>query len=80
MTYEEAQELSLTVKWKTATCSEGERCWCRTIVPVVPILYSGYNYIDTQDNYTVVRSGQLEKELAEHFVRLHNNYIDDDDE
>ena len=42
MTYEEAQEISLQVKWKTNTCNQGEQCWCRTIVPVVPILYSEY--------------------------------------
>lgn len=79
MTYEEAQELSLTVKWKTSTCSQGEECWCRAIVPVEPISYREDEMYTLQE-YTVVRPGELNKELAEHFVRLHNNYIDNDDE
>jgi hypothetical protein len=80
MTYEEAQEMSLQVKWKTSTCSQGEECWCRTIVPVEPILYSEYQMIDTEQEYTIVRPGELNQELAEHFVRLHNNWIDDERE
>jgi hypothetical protein len=79
MTYEEAQEISLQVKWKTSTCSQGEECWCRAIVPVIPISYRE-DEMDTLQDYTVVRPGELNKELAEHFVRLHNNYIDNDDE
>ena len=78
MTYEEAQEISLQVKWKTSTCGEGEQCWCRTIVPIEPILYSEYEMIDTGQEYTIVRPGELNKDLAEHLVRLHNNHIDDD--
>lgn len=78
MTYEEAQELSLTVKWKTVTCSQGEECWCRTISPEEPILYSEYQMIDTEQEYTIVRPGELNKDLAEHLVRLHNNHINDD--
>lgn len=78
MTYEEAQELSLIVKWKVSTCGQGEECWCRTIVPIEPILYSEYQMIDTGQEYTVVRPGELSKELAEYLVRLHNNNIDDD--
>jgi hypothetical protein len=78
MTYEEAQEISLQVKWKTNTCSQGEQCWCRTIVPVEPILYSEYQMIDTEQEYIIVRPGELNQDLAEHFVRLHNNWIDDD--
>ena len=78
MTYEEAQEISLQVKWKTDTCSQGEECWCRAIVPVEPISYRE-DEMDTLQDYTVVRPGELNKDLAEHFVRLHNNYIDDDE-
>jgi hypothetical protein len=78
MTYEEAQEISLQVKWKTDTCSQGEECWCRAIVPVEPISYRE-DEMDTLQDYTVVRPGELNQELAEHFVRLHNNYIDDDE-
>jgi hypothetical protein len=78
MTYEEAQEISLQVKWKTDTCIQGEECWCRTIVPVVPISFLEDNWSVAQD-YTIVRPGELNQDLAEHFVRLHNNYIDDDE-
>jgi hypothetical protein len=79
MTYEEAQELSLIVKWKVSTCSQGKECWCRAIVPVVPISYTE-DEMNVGQEYTVVRPGELDKDLAEHLVRLHNNYIDDDDE
>jgi hypothetical protein len=77
MTYEEAQEISLQVKWKTDTCIQGEECWCRTIVPIVPISFLEDDWNVAQD-YTIVRPGELNKDLAEHFVRLHNNYIDDE--
>lgn len=33
MNYKEAIEYSLKVKWKTTTCSSGEKCWCRIIEP-----------------------------------------------
>lgn len=78
VTYEQAQELSLTVKWKTSTCSQGEECWCRVIVPVETISYREDDWNVAQD-YTIVRPGELNQDLAEHFVRLHNNYIDDDE-
>ena len=39
MTYEEAQQKALKVKWKTTPCHQGEECWCRVIEPTEPILY-----------------------------------------
>lgn len=33
MDYLKAQEYSLSVRWKTSYCSEGEQCWCRIIEP-----------------------------------------------
>jgi hypothetical protein len=77
MTYEEAEEISLRVKWKTATCGEGEQCWCRKIVPEVPILFKKTETSD-EDEFIIVGPAEMPKELAEHFVRLHNNWIDGD--
>ena len=69
MTYQEAIEKSLTVKWEIGTCQQGEQCWCRTIKPVEPILFEDG---DTEEEYYVVRSGELNKETVEHLVKLHN--------
>lgn len=48
MTYKEAQELSLTIKWKTSVCIQGEECWCRIIEPLEPIFHDDEEvlYID----------------------------------
>lgn len=72
MTYQEAIEKSLTVKWEIGICSQGEECWCRTIKPVDPILFQ-----DGEDHqeYYVARSGEMNKETAEHFVKLHNEKV-----
>ena len=69
MTYQEAIDKSFTTKWKIGTCSQGEQCWCRTIKPVEPILYKDGN---SDDPYYIVQSGQMLKETAEYFVKLHN--------
>jgi hypothetical protein len=39
MTYQEAINKSLTLKWKVGTCSQGEECWCRTITCDPPLMY-----------------------------------------
>lgn len=72
MTYQEAIEKSLSVKWEIGLCSQGKDCWCRTIKPVDPILFQDGE--DLQEYY-VVRSGEMNKETAEHFVKLHNEKI-----
>lgn len=66
MTYEEATQYSLTVKWKTSTCSEGARCWCRMIEPEEEIKDNKGNEI------YIVGSGCVPKDYAEHIVKLHN--------
>lgn len=66
MTYNEAQQYSLTVKWKTATCTQGEQCWCRAILPEEEILDKDGNEI------IIVHDGAMSKEYAEHIVKLHN--------
>ena len=70
MNYQEAIDKSLTVKWKVDTCSQGEQCWCRVIRGEEPILYKELD--DSDEEYYVVGSGQLNKETAEYFVSLHN--------
>ena len=70
MTYQEALKKSFQVKWKIGTCSEGEECFCRTIKPIEPILYEDSTQWVLE--YYIVGSGRLHKEIAEHFVKLHN--------
>ncbi len=69
MKFEEAEQKALTIKWQIGTCNQGERCWCRTIKPIEPILFDDR---DSQDEYWIVGTGELHKEIAEYFVQLHN--------
>ena len=69
MTYQEAIDKSFTTKWKIGNCSQGEQCWCRTIKPVEPILFEDG---DTEEEYYVLKGGEVHKETAEHIVKLHN--------
>ena len=69
MTYEEAQQKALKVKWKTTPCHQGEECWCRIIESIEPILYDG------DEEYYIVASGSIPKLEAEHLVELHNRNL-----
>lgn len=69
MTYNEAQQYSLTVKWKTTTCTQGEKCWCRAILPEEEILDKDGNEI------IIVHDGAISKEYAEYIVKLHNESL-----
>lgn len=69
LSYQEAQALSLTVKWKTTTCSQGEECWCRTIEPTEKIIDK-----DGEEIY-IVGSGSIDTLYAKHIVGLHNNSL-----
>ena len=71
MEYKEAEQKAFTIKWEVGTCNQGERCWCRTIKPIEPILFEDG---DSQE-YCIVGSGELHKEIAEYFVQLHNEKI-----
>ena len=71
MKFEEAEQIALTIKWQIGTCNQGERCWCRTIKPIEPILFDDGG----QDEYWIVESGELHKNIAEYFVQLHNEKI-----
>lgn len=70
MTYQEAQQKALTVKWKSTPCHQGEECWCRIIEPIDPILHS-----DAQEEYYIVSSGSIPKLEAEYLVELHNKSL-----
>jgi hypothetical protein len=60
-----------TVRWKVTICPTGDDCWCRMIEPVEPITDEKGNEWDN-----VVGAAQIGKDLAEHIVGLHNNYMD----
>ena len=54
-------------RWKIALCNQGRKCWCRKI--------QTEDTIDDSLEITVVRSGDINKGLAEHIVEIHNNWI-----
>ena len=56
----------IKVKWKTIEC-DTKNCWCRVIVPADDKEYG---------DYSIVSSGAIEKELAEHIVKIHNSFIE----
>lgn len=72
LSYQEVQALSLTVEWKTSTCSQGEECWCRIIEPTEKIIDK-----DGEEIY-IARSGSIDTIYAEHIVDLHNNSLKTD--
>jgi len=55
-------------KWETVICTSGEECWCRIIQTMGTINYD----LDG----TIACSGDITKELAEHIVQIHNDWID----
>jgi len=69
MTYTEAMEHALKVKWKVSLCSSGKECWCRTIEPEKKI-----NNLDDEEVY-IIGSGSITKEHAEHIVKIHNESL-----
>jgi len=75
MTHTEAQQKSFTVRWKTVTCPQGERCWCRGIKCEEPVMYQE-DGSEENDEYIVARYGEMTKEHAEYFVKLHNENIE----
>ena len=74
MNYKEAILYSIKVKWKVDVCAQGEECWCRIIVPEKPIENS-----DDEDVY-IIGQGVMDKEHAEHIVKLHNDTIENQSE
>jgi hypothetical protein len=74
MTYAEAIQKSLTVKWKVDTCDQGEECWCRIVKCEEPLMYKEREDSD-EDEYWPIRAGEVGKETVEHIVKLHNKSI-----
>lgn len=73
MNFDQAKEKALTLKWTTITCSQGEDCWCRGITPEIPIKYD--SLFGEEEYYDVVSTGNIDKELAEYIVNLHNKTL-----
>lgn len=73
MTYQEAINESINRTWVIGTCSEGEKCWCRTIRCVPPLLFEDGEH---KEEYYVVRTGEVHKELVEYIVKLHNEKME----
>lgn len=71
--YGQATTESLLRKWKIDTCQQGVECWCRVIKCDPPLFFVESNR-DEQE-YCVVRSGELGKETVEHLVKLHNKSL-----
>ena len=71
MTHEEAYNKALEVKWKVEPCFSGEECWCRLIVPDETINYGP----DNIEEVCIVSSASINKQMAEHIVNIHNQYI-----
>ena len=74
LNYTEAIQESLKRKWIVGTCSQGEVCWCRTITCEEPLMYQEYKDIEPEE-FSVVRQGDLGKEIVEHIVKLHNESL-----
>jgi len=75
MNYEDAIEESLKRKWVVGTCSQGESCWCRIIKCDPPLMYVEFDSYDDEEEYWVVRSGELNKTTVEHIVKIHNESL-----
>jgi len=71
ITYEEAYNKAIKVKWKVEPCFSGEDCWCRIIVPDEPIKYGPNDVEEVQ----IVSSASINKKMAEHIVNIHNQCI-----
>ena len=65
-----SQDDLMNIKWKTEPCMVGESCWCRCIVPAHDTTYSDGTEV------FISASGELSKDVAEHFVRLHNTWLE----
>ena len=70
MTYQEAYDLALKSKWIATPCFVGESCWCNIITPEIPIIFGVDN-----DEVQIVSSGAINKQLAEHIVKVHNQSL-----
>lgn len=72
--YKEALEKSLTARWKVEPCHQGESCWCRMIVPEEDIVWQSF-HAGPDEEFYLVGSGSIGKEVAEHIVKIHNQSL-----
>jgi len=72
MKYQEAYDLALKSKWIATHCFVGESCWCNIITPEVPIFYGEEDNEEVQ----IVSSGAINKQIAEHIVKVHNQSLE----
>ena len=58
----------LEVKWKVSDCGHAD-CWCGIIEPEEKII--------DENNFevTVIDAGSINKEIADHIVKLHNDSL-----
>ena len=71
MTYQEAYDLALKSKWINKPCFVGEECWCNIITTETPIIFGEDN-----DEVQIVSSGAINKQIAEHIVKVHNQSLE----
>jgi len=58
-------------KWKTITCNVGASCWCRIVVT------EDFSKKTDKSEDCICGVGNLTKEMAKHFVELHNEWLED---
>ena len=58
----------LEVKWKVSECGNSD-CWCRIIEPEEKIID------ENKFEVTVIDAGSINKEIADHIVKLHNDSL-----
>lgn len=72
LNYEEAQKLAINSKWKTKECAQKD-CWCVIVVPETPIKYKIGDGLE--DEYYIISSGEVSRELGERIVNDHNKLL-----
>jgi hypothetical protein len=75
MNYNEVIQKSLEVRWMVGMCQDGKSCWCRTIRAETPLLFKENRHGD-EDEYWIVRPGELNRETVEHIVKIHNEWLE----
>jgi hypothetical protein len=68
MKYNEALEYAKNLEWKLGNCGH-DNCWCASILPKEDVIDDEGNAID------IVPSGLVDKSVAEHIVKIHNESI-----
>ena len=80
MKYSEAIKEIYRKPWKVSTCSQGESCWCRIIESVEPVEYQLGSGEDDEIRFQkiseIVPMGAIDKNFAEHAVKIHNDYLE----